>query len=127
NLLDVAADIADLGEFGRLDLDEGRLCQPCKAPRYLGLAAAGRPDHQDVLRQYFFSQFGAELLTPPTVAQSYSHCTLGLVLADDEAMELRDDLARAERGHEGPGSPKLFRCAPPPSVMSRPDPGIPIT
>ncbi len=49
DLLDVAADIADLGELGRLDLDEGRLRQLGQAPRNLGLADAGRPDHQDVL------------------------------------------------------------------------------
>src|SRR5690606_33436357 len=37
DLLDVAADIADLGELGCLDLDEGRAREFCKAARNLGL------------------------------------------------------------------------------------------
>jgi hypothetical protein len=53
---DVAADIADLGELGRLDLEEGRVGQLGEAPRDLGLAAAGRPDHQDVLGRDLLAQ-----------------------------------------------------------------------
>ncbi len=45
DLLDVAADIADLGELGGLDLEERRAGKPCQAARNLGLADAGRPDH----------------------------------------------------------------------------------
>src|SRR3546814_16391148 len=52
DLLDVAADVADFGELRRLDLDEGRLCQLGEAAGDLGLADAGRADHQDVLRQH---------------------------------------------------------------------------
>ena len=40
DLLDVAADIADLGELGRLDLDERRVGQLGQPPADLGLAAA---------------------------------------------------------------------------------------
>jgi len=39
DLLDVAADIADLGELGRLDLDERRVGQPRQPAADLGLAA----------------------------------------------------------------------------------------
>ncbi len=99
DLLDIAADIADLGELGRLDFDEGGLGEPCQPPRDLSLAAAGRPDHQDVLRQYLFAQFGAELLAAPPVAERDCDGALGLVLADDEAVEFGDDLARAEGAH----------------------------
>jgi hypothetical protein len=49
-LVDVAADIADLGELGRLDLQERRLRQLGQPAGDLGLAAAGGADHQDVLR-----------------------------------------------------------------------------
>ena len=56
DLLDVAADIADLGELGRLDLDERRAGELGQAPRDLGLADAGRPDHQDVLRHDLLAQ-----------------------------------------------------------------------
>ena len=40
--VDVAADVADLGELGRLDLDERRVGEPRQAARDLGLAHAGR-------------------------------------------------------------------------------------
>ena len=56
DLLDVAADIADLGKLGGFDLDERRAGQFRQPPRDLGLADAGRPDHQDVFRQHFFAQ-----------------------------------------------------------------------
>ena len=99
DLLDIAADIADLGELGRLDLDERRLGQAGEAAGDLGLAAAGGPDHQDVLRQHLLAQLGGQLLAPPAVSECYRDGALGVVLADDEAVELGDDLARAERGH----------------------------
>ena len=96
DLLDVAADIADLGELGRLDLEERRLGQPREAARDLGLADAGRADHQDVLGQHLLAQPLGQLLAAPAVAQRDGDGALGLVLADDVAVELGDDLARAE-------------------------------
>ena len=68
--LDVAADIADLGELGGLDLEERRLGQPREAAGDLGLAAAGRADHQDVLGQHLVAQRVVELLAAPAVAQA---------------------------------------------------------
>jgi hypothetical protein len=56
DLLDIAADIADLGELGRLDLDEGRVGQLRQAAADLGLADAGRADHQDVLGRHLVAQ-----------------------------------------------------------------------
>ena len=100
DLLDVAADIADLGELGRLDLDERRLGQAGQPARDLGLADAGRADHQDVLGQHLVAQLGRQLLAAPAVAQRDGDRALGVVLADDVAVELGDDLARAEgRAH----------------------------
>ena len=93
---DVAADIADLGELGRLDLDERRLGELGQAARDLGLAAAGRADGQDVLGQHLLAQRLVELLAPPAVAQRDRDRALGGVLADDEAIELGDDLARGQ-------------------------------
>src|SRR5690606_13657916 len=61
DLLDVAADIADLGELGRLDLDEGRIGKPGQTARYLGLADAGRPVHQDVLWRDFLTHLAFQL------------------------------------------------------------------
>ena len=70
DLFDVAADIADFGEFGRLDLEERRLRELRQPARDLGLADAGRPDHQDVLGQHFLAQFRSKLLAAPAVAQA---------------------------------------------------------
>ena len=99
DLLDVAADIADLGELRRLDLDEGRAGELGQPPRDLGLADAGRPDHQDVLGQHFFAQTAIELLPPPAVAQRDGDRALGVGLADDEAVEFGNDFAGREVCH----------------------------
>jgi hypothetical protein len=92
----VAADIADLGELGRLDLQEGRVGEPGEAARDLGLAAAGRADHQDVLRHHFLPQSGGKLLAPPAVPQRDRNRALGVLLADDVAVEFRDDFPGRE-------------------------------
>jgi hypothetical protein len=100
--VDVLADVADLGELGRLDLDEGRVGQPGQPARDLGLADAGRADHQDVLGRDLGAQFLVDALAPPAVAQRDRDGALGVLLADDVAVELGDDLLRGH-GH-GVGS-----------------------
>ena len=100
DLLDVAADIADLRELGRLDLDEGRARELGETARNLSLAAARRADHQDVLRRHLFAQGAFELLPAPAVAQGNGDRTLGVVLADDVAVEFGNDFAGRKRGHE---------------------------
>ena len=95
--LDVAADVADLGELRRLDLDERRLREPRQPARDLGLADAGRPDHQDVLRRDLLGQLRRQLLPAHAVAQRDRDGALGGRLADDVLVELGDDLARRQR------------------------------
>ena len=95
--LDVAADVADLGELRRLDLDERRLREPREPPRDLGLADARRPDHQNVLRDDVFGHLGRELLPAHAVAQRDRHRPLGVLLADDVLVELDDNLTRRQR------------------------------
>ena len=99
DLLDVAADIADLGEFRRLDLEERRAGELGEPARDLGLADAGRPDHQNVLRQHFFAQPLVELQAAPAIAQRDRDRALGVALADDEAVELGNDFAGREVAH----------------------------
>ena len=99
DLLDVAADIADLGELGGLDLEERRIGELGQPPRDLGLADPGRPDHQNVLRQHLFAQIAGELQPPPAVAQRDRHRALGVGLADDEAVEFGDDFTGRKVGH----------------------------
>jgi hypothetical protein len=99
DLLDIAADITDLGELGRFHLDEGSAGQPRQAARNLGFAAAGRPDHQNVLGQNFLAQFLGQLQAAPAIAQGDGDRALGRVLADDEAVEFGNDLAGGESGN----------------------------
>ncbi|MEY9344146.1 hypothetical protein ABIF32_008240 [Bradyrhizobium elkanii] len=99
DLLDVAADIADLGELGGLDLEEWRAGELGQPPRDLGLADAGRPDHQDVLGQNLLAQGTGELQPPPAVAQRDRDGALGVGLADDEAVEFRNDFTGREVSH----------------------------
>ena len=94
--VDVAADVADLGELGRLDLDERRVGEPRQPARDLGLADAGRADHQDVLRRDLLAQRLGDLLAAPAVAQRDRDRALGRVLADDVLVELGDDLLRGQ-------------------------------
>jgi hypothetical protein len=93
DLIDVAADVADLGELGRLDLEEGRTGQPRQAARDLGLADAGRADHQDILGRDLVAQVVRHALPAPAVAERHSDGALGVVLANDEAIEFRNDFA----------------------------------
>ncbi len=115
DLLDVAADIADLGEFCGLDLEEGRAGEPGKPAGDLGLADAGRPDHQDVLRQHLLAQPVVELQPAPAIAQRDRDRALGVGLADDEAVELGDDLAGGEIAHAS----RTMRTAGPSGVSTR--------
>ena len=80
-------------------LDERRLRQPRQAPGDLGLADAGRPDHQNVFRQHLVAHAVGQLLTAPAIAQRDGDGALGVVLADDEAVEFGNDFAGRKSGH----------------------------
>jgi hypothetical protein len=94
----VFADIADLGELGGFDLDERRIGQFGETPCDLGLADAGRPDHQDVLRRDLGAHRLCDLLAAPAIAQRDRDGALRTGLADDVAIEFGDDLLW---GHAG--------------------------
>ena len=96
DLLDILADITNLGELGRFDLDERRIRKRCQTPSDLGLADAGRPDHQNVFRRDLVAQRRIELHAPPAVAQRDRDRALGRILADDETVEFADDFAGGE-------------------------------
>jgi hypothetical protein len=98
DLLDVAANVANLGEFGCFNLEERRAGKLGQAPGNLSLADASGAYHQDVFRQHFFSQFIVELLAPPTIAQSDRDRALGVALANDETVKLGNDFAGGEVG-----------------------------
>ena len=97
--VDILADITDLGELGRLDLDEGRPGQLGQTPGDLGLADTRGADHQDVLGRDLAAQLLVHLLAAPAVAHRDGHGPLGGVLADDVAVQLRNDFLRGHRAH----------------------------
>ena len=99
DLFDVTTDIADLGKFGGFDLEEGGLGQLGQTAGDFGFADAGGADHQDVLGIDLVAQIIVQLLAPPAVAQGDGHGALGVLLADDETVELRDNLAGGQVGH----------------------------
>ena len=101
--VDVPADVADLGELRRLHLDERRVSETSEPARDLRLPDARRSDEDDVLRHHFVAQLGRDAETPPPVAQGDGDGALGGVLADDIAVELRDDFAGSQAaglGHQ---------------------------
>jgi hypothetical protein len=91
--VDVAADVADLGELGRLDLDEGRVGQPRQAARDLGLADAGGADHQDVLRRDLGAQRLGHLRARQRLRRAMATAAWR-ALADDVLVEFGDDFLR---------------------------------
>ena len=99
DLFDVAADIADLGEFRGFDLEEGRAGKLCQPAGDFGLADTGGADHQDVLRINLILHVLAELFATPAVAQRDGDGALGILLPDDEAVEFGHDFPRGEFGH----------------------------
>jgi hypothetical protein len=94
--IDIAADITDLGELGRLDLHEGCARESRQAAGDLGLADAGGADHQDVLGRDLGAQRLPDLHATPAVAQCDGDGALGGLLTDDVFVELGDDLARRQ-------------------------------
>ena len=74
--VDLAADVADLGELGCLDLDKRRFRQLGQAPRYFGLADTGRADHQDVLWRDFAAQRFVDLHPAPAIPSAIATARL---------------------------------------------------
>ena len=79
-------------------LTNGAFASLRQPARDLGLADAGRPDHQDVLRRDFLAQRLAHLHAPPAVAQRDGDGALGGLLADDVLVELLT-ISRGVRVH----------------------------
>lgn len=90
--LHIAPDIADLGELRRLNLDERRIHQLRQTACDFRLAHAGGSDHQDVLGHNLLANLLGKLCAAITVAQGDRDRTLGVVLTDDIAIQLANDL-----------------------------------
>jgi hypothetical protein len=92
--------VANLGVFRRLDLDERRAGEAGEAAGDLGLADAGRADHEDVFRRDVLPHVLGKLLATPAVADRDGDGALGVGLADDVLVELGDDLFWGEVIHQ---------------------------
>ena len=99
--LDIATDVPNLGELGRLDLDEWRIHHLRHAPGDLGLANTGGTDHQNVARMNLLAQLVRQQTTPVTIAQCDRHRPLGVVLPNDVQIELAHDLGRCQVFDDG--------------------------
>ncbi len=95
----IPPDIAHLGELGCFHLDEGRFRQFGEAACDLGFAHARGADHEDVLGRDLFLDVGIRLHAPPAVAQGNGDGPLGLVLADDVAVEFVNDFPGGHACH----------------------------
>ena len=96
---DIPPDIADFGELRRFHLDERRFGQLGQPSGNFGFPHAGRPDHDDVLRHDLVAQVGRQLLPTPAIPKRDGDHPLGIVLPDDIAIQLLDDLPRGETIH----------------------------
>ena len=93
NRFNVAAHIADFGEFARFYFQKWRIGELCETAGNLRLADSGRADHQNVLRHHLVGHFGIQLLPSYTVPQRDRHGTFGVTLPDHVFVEFRDNLA----------------------------------
>jgi len=64
--------------------------------RLISVSAAGRPDHQDILRRHFLAKLGREALAPPAIAKRDRNRLLCLGLADDMLVQSGDDGLRGK-------------------------------
>ena len=92
----IATHVADLGELGRLDLDEGRARQPREATRDLRLSDARGADEDDVVGRDLLAHLLARLLAAPAVAERDGHGLLRLGLSHYVSVQLGHDLAGSE-------------------------------
>ena len=90
--LDVSPDVADLGELGRLDLDERRVDESGHPAGDLGLADTGRSDHQNVLRLNLPPHLLRQQLPAIAIAQRDGDRPLRVDLADDVLVQFGHDL-----------------------------------
>jgi len=102
DLFHIAANIADFCKLCGFHLDKGGAGQLCQAPGDFCLTNAGWANHQNVLGQHFFAQLWRQLQATPAVAQRNGNGAFRIALANDEPVQFRDDLPRAEIGHSLP-------------------------
>ena len=99
DLFHVPAHISNFGKFSGFNLDERRAGQAGQTAGDFRLTDTGGADHQNILRHHFFAHGAFQLHAPPAVAQGDGDRALGIVLADDKAVQFGNNLPGAEFGH----------------------------
>ena len=107
--VDVAADVADLRELRRLDLDERRVHEAREPPGDLRLADARRSDHEDVLRRRVARELERESAGGATGPERDRDGALRLRLADDVAVQPSATILRGDRSRSVWGVTAGFR------------------
>ncbi len=115
DVLDVLAHVAGLGERGRVADGEGNVQDPSQRPRQQRLAAAGRPDQEDVRLVELDFGLGVFAVNQPLVVVVHGHRQdfFGPFLADHVGVELLLDLAR----RRDVGEERLGNAAPFPLLV----------
>ena len=102
DVLDVLADIAGLGESCRVGHGEGHVEQPRQGLGEQSLAAAGRPDEQDVrLGKLDLAALGAVGEALVMVVDGHREHALGVALPDHIIVEMLADLERRRNAVPG--------------------------
>lgn len=94
----VLTHVAHFGVLGCLDADERRVRQLGQPPCDFGLAAACRALDQQVFRCDFGLQIARQVLSSPSVPEGAGDGLFGLVLADDEPIQVLHQFLRSEGG-----------------------------
>jgi hypothetical protein len=98
----VAPDVAGLAELGSIGFDKGHTNQICDVLDQVGLADSGRADQDDVLLGVFHPvcllqrERSGILGVMVVIADGYTERFLGLVLLDDEPIQMTFNVARSQ-------------------------------
>lgn len=97
--VDVSSDVADFGEFGGFDFDEGCCCEFGEASCYFGFSDACGADHEYVFGDDFVAHLFGEELSSPSVSECDGDGAFGVCLSDDVFVEFLYDLLWCEVEH----------------------------
>jgi len=98
---DVAPDVADFGELGRLYFNEWRTRELGEAAGNLRFSNTGWANEDDVVGRNLFANCIGRALAPPPVAHRDRHRFLRIRLTNDVTVQLGNNVSRRELGQAG--------------------------
>mmetsp|Transcript_13326 Transcript_13326/g.23456 ORF Transcript_13326/g.23456 Transcript_13326/m.23456 type:complete len:232 (+) Transcript_13326:1219-1914(+) len=96
--LHIAPMVADLCEFGGLNLDERSIRQLGQASCYFCFATSSWADHQDVLWCDVMLHGCGHAVPPPPVSEGHRYCFLSILLANNVSVEALNHSSRCKFG-----------------------------